>query len=201
MAFPDPFLFAGTWDQINIGPFVWGGAVGGKIRIEGATRFYKVDQKDGQGLDGATQTYRGVKPKPFKLHFYWWNAQTHLYWGTMSSQLFIYSASKPSSIPPVVQVYHPALALLSISAILIDEVGQVNVNEDTKLADAIVVVRQFLPPPPISATVTPVTSLPGTGAPSPAGITALQAENIATQAQIDAINNIANAGTPGALPH
>ena len=213
MTVADPFSFAGAWDQITINGLTWGGPLGSgvlspsfpmypKIRVEGATRFYKVDQKDGQGLDGATQTYRGVKPKPFKLRFIWYTSAQHIWWATYS-QMFIYTGSKVVGIPPVFDVSYPALQLLAISAILIDEVGQVDVNEDTKLAQAVVVCRQFYPPPPVPATKTPVAAPPvpsvGAGA---TGISPLAAENIATQAQISAVSaQLAAGGVPSSLPH
>jgi hypothetical protein len=209
MSVPDPFNFPALWDTIYINGMPWGGQLGSgaldpsypmfaKIRIEGATRFYKVDQKDGQGLDGATQTFRGVKPKPFKLIFSWYTAAQHTYWALFSYQ-FIYTGSKVVGIPPVFSVSHPALALLYISAILIDEVGQVEINEDTKLARAVVTARQFYPPPPVAATATPTSAPP---APAPPGsASTVTAEQALLQALLITTQTIANAGLAASYPH
>jgi hypothetical protein len=201
MTSPDPFNFPQSWDQIQINGIYWGGphGLGGKITILGATRFYKVDQKDGSGLDGATQTYRGVKPKPFKLVFAWWNAEQHAGWAFLS-QMFIYTGSKPGALPPVFSVYHPALALLSISSILVDEVSAVEVHEDTKIAKATVTVRQFYPPPPTGATTTP-SSAPPSPPPTPTGLPAPTAEQALLQAQLYTTRAVAAGGVPSSLPH
>lgn len=202
MTSPSPYTFPQLWDQVQINGIYWGGpsGLGAGIKIQGASRFYKVDQKDGQGLDGATQTYRGVKPKPFKLVFQWWNDTQHAGWAFFS-QMFIYTGSKGIAIPPVFSIYHPALALLNISAILVDEVGQVEINPDSKLATATVTVRQFYPPPPTPATTTPV-SAPPAPAPTPTGVGNVTAEQALLQAQIAVTNaQIASGGVPGSLPH
>lgn len=205
---PDPFNFPANWDQIVIGGMPWGGVAGSgvldpsfpmyaKIVVEGATRFYKVDQKDGQGLDGATQTFRGVKPKPFRLKFFWYTAAQHQWWTVFSYQ-FIYTGSKKLGPPPVFAVSHPALDLLSISAILIDEVGQVNVDVNTKEASAVVTVRQFYPTPPSSATATPVAAPPNPPAPGVSVAPTSEAQIALAQIAVNA--SVANAGLPGALP-
>src|ERR1700691_3227850 len=170
MSVPDPFSFAQSWDTITINGMTWGGPSGSgvldpeypmftKIVVEGASRFYKVDQKDGSGLDGATQTFRGVKPRPFKLKFVWYTTAQHVWWSVFS-YMFIYTGSKSLGPPPVFSVQHPALQLLYIDSILVDELGQVNINVDTKEAHAVVTCRQFYPPPPTSATATPTTAPP-----------------------------------------
>jgi hypothetical protein len=208
MSVPDPFSFPALWDTISINGMPWGGQAGSgvldpsypmfaRVRIEGATRFYKVDQKDGQGLDGATQTFRGVKPKPFKLRFMWYTAAQHAYWALFSYQ-FIYTGSKVVGIPPVFSVSHPALQLLYISAILVDEVGQVDVNEDTKLAQAVVTVRQFYPPPPVAATATPVSAPP---APAPiTGASTITGAQAILQFQLYQAQAVADAGLSIDLP-
>lgn len=207
----DPFSQPALWDAITINGLTWGGPLGSgvldptqpmfcKIVIEGASRFYKVDQKDGQGLDGATQTYRGVKPKPFKLKFIWYTSAQHAYWSLYSS-MFFYTASKANAIPPVFDVGHPALALLAIYAVLVDEVGQVEMGRLTESgamwAQSVVTVRQFYPPPPLAATITPVGAPPVPpvpGAPAPTTASSI------LQAQIAVNASIANSGLPGALP-
>jgi hypothetical protein len=211
MSNPDPFNFAQAWDSIQIGLFTWGGPSGffGKIQIKGATRFYKIDQKDGQGLDGATQTYRGQKPKPFKLVFSWGfqnltpvtPAQQHAYWVLFSAQ-FNYTGSKLGLPPPVYQVYHPGLQLLGIGAILVEEVGMVEIDERTNIASSTVGVRQFYPVLPAPSTSTPVGATGDVNQSGYlAGETQQNAQNAALEAQIQAERAAANAGVAGAFPH
>lgn len=199
MTSPDPYTFPQAWDTIRINGIYWGGphGLGAKIKIVGATRFYKIQQKDGQGLDGATQTFRGFKPKPFKLEFSWWTATQHAGWAFFS-QIFIFDASKSIGPPPVFDISHPALSLLNISAILVEEVGAVDVDENTKLSKAIVTVRQFNPPPPTSASITPIAAPP---APPPiTGVVPQTAEQLALQAQIEIARTAANVGVAVSLP-
>lgn len=200
MTSPDPYFNSQAWDTIIIQGVTWGGAagLGGKIRIQGASRFYKLDSKKGKGLNGATQTYNGQHPKKFKLIFSWWTSAQHAYW-TRYQLLFLFDATKVGSIPPVYSVYHPSLQLLGITAICIEEVGAVEVNEDTKLSSATLTVEQFVPPPPLSASTTPKSVLPIPPPPT-AGFSAPTAGQRALQAQI-ATQQAANAaGLATALP-
>lgn len=202
MTSPSPFSFGQLWDTVEIQGMPWGGpaGMGAKVEIVGATRFYKIDQKDGQGLDGATQTFRGQKPKPFKIVFSWWTEQQHDYWAFYSAQ-FNYTASKPGFPPPVYAIYHPKLALLGISAILVESVGAVDVDESTKIAKSVLEVRQFLP-----ATLAPATVTPNAAAPIPppviAGTATPSAEQALLQARIYTTQAlISGGGLPNAYPH
>jgi hypothetical protein len=198
-----------AWDILVLNGMPWGGpnGFGCGIEIEGATRFFKVQQNDGQGLDGATQIYRGTKPKPFKLIFTWgFTTQTGItpdaqdaYWVLFTLLIVNYRASKVGMPPPVYDVYHPSLATLGIGAILIEEVGAQKVDKETKLSKAVMVVREFCPPPPVPATVTPIGAPP---IPPPnTGVNPLAAEEAATQAAIQNVRaQIAAGALPKALP-
>jgi hypothetical protein len=201
VASPDPFNNAQAWDQIQIGGMVWGGPAGlfGKIRIQGASRFYKIDAKKGKGLNGATQTYQGQHPKKFKLIFSWWTPSQHDYW-TRFQLLFLFDATKLGSLPPVWPIYHPALQLLGITAICVEDVGAVEVDEVTKLASASLTVEQFVPPPPLNATTTPKAVPPNTPPPT-LGSRAPTASEAAVIAQINQTKAAIAASNANAIPH
>jgi hypothetical protein len=210
MTQPSPYSNPMAWDILLLNGMPWGGpnGFGCGIEIEGATRFFKVQQNDGQGLDGATQIYRGTKPKPFKLIFTWGFTtpggvlpdDQDAYWVLFTLLIVSYRASKPGLPPPVYDIYHPSLATLGIGAVLIEEVGAQKVNPDTKLSKAVMVVREFCPPPPVPATVTPI-GAPPIPPPPNTGVDPLAAENAALQARIGAVQaQIAAGALPGALP-
>ena len=195
MSNADPWYYSQIWDSVLIGGAPWGPATGGgSVVIKGATRFHKIDQKDGGGLDGATQTYRGRKPKPFKILFRMWAQQHWLLWVTYS-QLFNYNAIV-GAVP--YSIAHPSLQVLGINDVICEEVGSVEVDEQSKMATATVTFRQFLPPPLINATNTPpaAAAVPPTipGVPPNPAIAALQARISQLNAQIAA------EGAPGGLP-
>jgi hypothetical protein len=199
MTQPSPYFQSQSWDIITINGAPWGGpaGMGAAIEIDGASRFFKVDQKDGQGLDGATQTYRGTKPKPFKLIFSWWNDAQDAYYAFFVYPIVNYRASKPGMPPPVYAVSYPSLATLGISAILIEDIGAQKVDRDTKLSRAVWTVREFLPPPPVPATVTPLAAPPAiSGAGGATAVSPYAAQNIADQNAIARDQMILNGGNP-----
>ena len=211
MTQPSPYSFAQAWDTIYISGAPWGGpaGMGCGIEIDGATRFWKVQQNDGQGVDGATQIYRGTKPKPFKLIFTW-GFQTlggvtpdaqDAYYAFFSYQALAYRGSKLGLPPPVYDISYPSLATLGISAIMIEEIGAQKVDKETKISRAVWVVREFYPPLPVPATTTPIGAPPKPPPPN-TGVNPLTAENAALQGQIAAVQvAIAQGALPNALPH
>ena len=129
-----PWSVPGSWDSIQIAGVTYGvnspptttlvtqevafgttiqnvptsqfAPVGGKVRIKGAERFYKIDIKDPQGSDGWTITYRGLRPKPFDIEFYiWTQAQFDYFVGSIIPAIQ-YSGTKreragAAGVPPV----------------------------------------------------------------------------------------------------
>lgn len=88
-----PFTDPVAWDTLRVGGVEWFG----KFEIRGAKRAYKWDVKDGLGLQGAIETYRGQTPPPFTITFYLW-ANVHFdAWPDFSAQ-FKYNAAKQPSI-------------------------------------------------------------------------------------------------------
>jgi hypothetical protein len=185
----DPFTYGLYWDSINLSGANYGpGQGGGTVTVKGATRFYKIDQKDGSGQDGAVQTYRGQKPKAFKLLFHVWTSDQYTLYDAFSRAFFTYSGVKGIVFP--YDIIHPALIPLGISQVIIEEWGALEKVNDQLLFLATVTVRQYLPPPPINATDTPIaaSAVPPTPGAPPVDptIVALKARQAQLKAQIAA---------------
>jgi hypothetical protein len=154
-----PFDFnAPSWDEIKIQGAVWGPSTGGGyVRIEGVDRCYRIHQKDAAGQDGATITYRGLKPIPFRIEFFMW---TTAHWNLWQLYSFGFNYTLLKTGVPLVayDVYHPSLAPIGITSITIDKVGSVVVDPNTKMGKAVLTVRQYIPTVPLPATSTPVSA-------------------------------------------
>ena len=159
----DPFAHPDTWDTIYINGTPWGTAspVGGKVTVRGASRFYKIDQKDAKGQDGSTQTYVGTHPKAFRIIFGLWTSAQWAYWNQLIISAFYYSGVIGKVYP--VPIYHPATSLVGITTIITDDIGAPEIDDRTKEATIVVTVREYYPAAPGNASVTPV----GPAAPSP----------------------------------
>ena len=157
-----PFLSPTSWDQITIAGSTWGTPLtnaygfldgvgsGGSVEIEGAARFWRLDQKNPSGQDGAIQTYRGKKPIVFKLIFNMWTDAQFTYWISFSSNLVAEKA---------LDIQHPALAVLGIQSIMVKSVGAVKKVDERLMFRSVVEVHEFLPPPPVQVTTTPLGAL------------------------------------------
>lgn len=176
-----PWDSPGNWDSITIGGVVYGlnspdsntpaqqslGTqvvpiansflpVGGKVRIRGASRFYKFDIKNPPGSDGWTMTYRGIEPKDFYIDFFIWTGLQYDYFVNNVIPAITYSGTKKTVQPVIVQ--HPALDAVSIYAIIMREIGSVEpVNHDSAdMYKCTLRVCEYLRPPPVNTTATPV---------------------------------------------
>jgi hypothetical protein len=160
---PSPISNPNSWDSISISGVLWGANTpyGGKITVQGASRFYKIDQKDAKGQDGSTQTYVGTHPKPFRLIFEMWTSQQWAFWNSLTSPIFYMSGVLGKVIP--LDIIHPATSILGINRILVDDIGQPEINEQTKMIRQVITVREFLPAAPGNASVTPLGPTPPTG--------------------------------------
>jgi hypothetical protein len=128
---------------------------GGSIEIEGAERYYSWDPKHGKGQEGHTPTFQGNKPKPFRLVFKMWTDAQFFAW-QVYQLAFQYDGTK-LGVPPVpVSIQHPALAMLGISAIYCNSIGEVRKASDQLMFTSTVTVTQYLPPPPLNVASTPV---------------------------------------------
>jgi hypothetical protein len=128
--------------------------MGGGIEVKGASRFYKIDQKDAKGQDGSTQTYVGSHPKTFRLVFRMWTSLQWAYWNTGILPFFYYSGVINKVVP--LALVHPATAIVGINSVLTDDIGCPEVDESTKMTTQIITVREYLPAALGNASVTPV---------------------------------------------
>lgn len=182
------------WDTIQVGGLSWYG----KFEIKRAKRKYKWQVKDGSGLEGATQTYRGKRPEPFSIRFNLWTPLMWVNWKAFSLA-FQYSGIKGVVVP--VDVVHPSLNAAGISQMVCDELGILERESDDQMWSVTVLMREYFPALLLNATTTPAGAAAGgtgTGSslgptPTPA-IIALENKIAALQAQVSAL------GTPGGLP-
>jgi hypothetical protein len=153
---PDPWSKPDSWDSIAFNGTIWGKgtATGGGIEVKGASRFYKIDQKDAKGQDGSTQTYVGSHPKPFRLVFKIWTSVQWIYWNTFILKFFYYSGVINKVVP--IAIDHPATSVLGITAVLAEDIGAPEIDDLTKMATQIITVREYLPAVLGNASVTPV---------------------------------------------
>ncbi len=155
---PSPFDDPQTWDYLTVGGIVWSS----KVIIRRARRSYKWDVKNPAGQVGQNQTFRGNQYPAFELVFYFWDTDGWLKWQDFS-KAFIIDASKagsPSSL--AVGIYHPSLAVLGISAIVVDDIGVAERLSDGGEYSATVTVREYKPVTTKNATATPPGAKPAT---------------------------------------
>lgn len=187
-----PFVDPRSWDTVKVAGIPWYG----KFEIRRAKRKYKWDVKDGAGIEGATQTYRGKRPETFAIEFFIWDDYMWTQWKVFSVA-FQYKGIAGLVVP--VSVEHPALAAIGISSIVCDDLGILEKRSDDQMWSVVVMVREYFPPLLLNATDTPPGAAAVTAATSPGvvpnpAIAALEAKIAALQAQASAL------GTPGGLP-
>jgi hypothetical protein len=162
-----PWVNPSDWDSGTIGGVVWGWKyagqftqlAGSKLRVVGAKRKYKIEVKDPQGSDGSVQTYRGVKFSPFDLVFFIYTDAQYAYFINNVLPILKFSGFKSATSPANVRslgVYHPALAAVDIAALLVEEIGAIEPQEDgPNMFECRVRCIEFLPAPATNTTVTP----------------------------------------------
>lgn len=217
-----PWNVPSAWDSIQIGGVVYGTAgpptstlmtqeiavglttqqvpttqflpVGGKVRIRGAERFYKVDIKNPPGSDGWTITYRGIEPKRFEIDFYiWTQAQYDYFTGSVIPAIY-YSGTKKQV--QALQVFHPALSAVNITQIFVNSIGAIEQISDDLMFRCTVKVSEYLNPPPLNTTTTPL----GAKVTAPAANPGVQPPT-AVQQLVNVRNNRAAAlANGGAIP-
>ena len=123
---PSPFDHPEIWNSINVNGYTWDQASGGGyILVRRAKRSFKWDNKNPAGQIGQNQNFRGLNFPQFELVFHFWDTRGWNYWQFYSKAVFLFDVSKlpPGVAPPAVNVYHPSLAALSISALIIHDCG------------------------------------------------------------------------------
>ena len=183
---------------VPYGPIVEG--IGGKVRVKGAVRFYRLDVKSPHGSDGAITTYRGIAPKKFTIEFFIWTQDQYDYFEQVLIPAILYSGVKNTLNPSGLQalsVDHPALRNRQISSVEINSIGAVDPERDgPEMFRCAVEVQEYIPPPPVNVTATPSGSTGTNQASSPGRQPnpAIAANAAAAQALRDAIQ--ARGGAP-----
>lgn len=145
-----PFTDPVSWDTVRISGAPWFG----KFEIKGAERSYKWDIKDGLGLQGAIETYRGQTPSPFEITFYLWTSEHFREW-QIFSLFFRYDGATPGVGVKPVDIFHPALNYIGIYQVICEGIGAPEKISDDLMFSVSVKLREYFPPPQINTTVTP----------------------------------------------
>jgi len=172
-----PWTAPGLWDSIVIGGVSYGWAngdgPGGKVRIQNCSRKYKLDIKDASGSDGATTTYKGVRPGKWTITFYIWTADQYDHFVDDVLPALLYSGVKNAANPAGIQslaVQHPVFSNLAISSVIIEQIDGIEPEEDGPgMFHCKVHVAEYLPSPPVNTTATPAGSK-GTNQPTSIGL-------------------------------
>jgi hypothetical protein len=145
---PSPFDHPEIWNSINVNGYTWDQASGGGyILVRRAKRAFKWDNKNPAGQIGQNQNFRGLNFPQFELVFHFWDTSGWNYWQFYSKAVFLFDVSKlpPGVAPPAVNVYHPSLAALSISALIIHDCGAAEPLNEGGEFRATVTVEEFKP--------------------------------------------------------
>lgn len=158
----DPFSNPGAWDAIVIA----GQQAPGILLMPGGIEFKRAfawDQKKGKGTLGATATFVGQPLAKGTIKLVFWT-QAHFVAWSQFVPLLKYDPTKVA--PQAVDIYHPALADVDITSVIIEEIGIPQPNLDKRYIVELHFL-EYLPPPAISAVDTPTTSavFSNTGAP------------------------------------
>lgn len=90
--------------------------------LDGANRPYKWDTKDAAGAQGATITYRGLRPSEIKTRFCFWTPDQIDTFYNSFVHLLQYDATKTKPKPVI--VFHPALLANDITSLVVTNIGQ-----------------------------------------------------------------------------
>jgi hypothetical protein len=138
-----PWSSPALWDSIVIGGVQYGWA----------------DIKDSGGSDGATTTYRGVRPGKWDITFYMWTQAQYDRFVDQIIPAILYSGTKNAANPAGIQslsVQHPAFDTLGISSIIVEQIDAIEPVEDgPNMFTCKVHVAEYLPAPPVNTTATP----------------------------------------------
>ena len=158
----DPFSNPGAWDAIVIA----GQQAPGILLLHGGIEFkraFEWDQKKGKGTLGATATFVGQPLAKGVIKLMFWTKAHFIAW----SQFVPLLKYDPTKIAPqAVDIYHPSLADVNITSVIIEEIGIPHPQPGTWYLTEIHFL-EYRPPPAISAVDTPTGSavFSNTGAP------------------------------------
>ncbi len=156
-----------SWNKVTIA----GKDAPGLAEVGEATRGWAWDVKVGKGVYGSTTTFTGRQPAKFSIKFVLWRNDHFVAWAEFVP-LLKYDPSKISynfdtnytSGVTAVDIYHPSLADLDISSVVVEEIGAV-VHEGKGKYSRTIKFLEWFPPPKFSAVATPAGSTPVDGLP------------------------------------
>ncbi len=216
-----PWQNPDAWDSITINGQRWppanftfadpapnddnrrSGATAAKLDVKGAERGYRWDIKEGAGLQGAIETYRGRSVPPFSVTFYIWSDDMYQAFIAFLSGLFypanFQGASNFGGGQAVAKlaynIYHPKLANLSIYQVICEGIGSIDQVSDDLMFTCTIKFREFYPALPVPA------QTPDKAA-TPADDLLKDNQIKSNQTQITELSGVAfGNGAPNSLPH
>jgi hypothetical protein len=147
--YANPLRLPEQYDFLNVAGILSPGV----FVLSGGSRPYKWDIKDAAGTQGATETYRGLRPSDdVKGKFLFWTADQIDEFFTKFVPLLHYDATKSS--PKPIDVLHPVLAANGITTLVTTNVGPLT-HEGQQLWSVTVEFTEFKPAKKKNATTTP----------------------------------------------
>lgn len=146
----DPIQNPQAWDVIRVGSATSPGI----CKITGVKRGFEWDVKRGKGSLGATVTFVQRPPAKIAILFRLWTANHFQQWDVFRP-LLKFDPTKKSV--QAVDIYHPALADIEITSVVVESIGAIEHAGD-QLYTVAVELLEYFPPPKVSAIGTPTTS-------------------------------------------
>jgi len=148
--FANPFDSPEQYDFLNVAGVISPGL----FKADGGSRPYKWDTKDSAGTQGATQTYRGLRPSDdLKGKFcFWTRAQVQEFYDSFVALLH-YDATKAN--PKPIDVLYPSWAANGITSLITEKVGPLKHEDGKQLWTVDVEFSEYRPAAKKNATSTP----------------------------------------------
>lgn len=144
-----PLSYPDAWDTVEVGGQEWDGD--GMVLVSGFKRDFGWDIKKGKGTKGATLTLNEFPPAEGKLLFSLVSDEDFAKWAEFKKQ---FDYDPPKTTKTAVDIYHPALADLSITSVVCKSFSMIE-HQGKGLYQVTVELIEYLPPPPAPAVVTP----------------------------------------------
>ena len=134
----------------------------GRCIIKGASSPRKWNVNDGFGQTGASVVFGGEKLSSFEIELQFWEPEHLDEWQDFKSL-----CEKPptGTIPKALDIYHPILADLKITSVVVEDRTQLDLIDETGLWSTTIKFIQYKKPRPILAK--PVASIPNAAVPVP----------------------------------
>lgn len=151
--YANPLILPEQYDFLNVA----GVLSPGVFKLDGGERPYKWDIKDAAGTQGATETYRGLRPSDdIKGKFLFWTAAQIDEFFNVFVPLLHYDATKTA--PKPINVLHPVLAANGITDLIVKNVGPLTHEDGKQLWSVTVEFAEYLPAQKKNATTTPTST-------------------------------------------